>query len=807
MAASATDDNWLFNCWTNIMNELNLNSSRAYSARLGAKIGSRGYHLLAGGSAIFIVLALAAIITSNNKIAFVLLSPATFCLVAATWWKLYLSVLPVNGTDLASRLSKECLAALPNNTSLTTTQLWQALKNDWQSYFMIHHLLLTSEIVDPQIIAGNDNLVNQVFNLAKQIADNNNSEVIEVGYISAALLYYSPGVVKTLVAQKSSGEDILNVVNWLARKLVEDKNRANVKFGGIGRDWSFGFTPLLNKFGFNVSLNIQSHGANFGWLTSSDTVTSLENAFTKNAQAIALIGPVGIGKTTSVYAFAQRLIEGKTKRSLAYHQIISINATDILSVARAANDLERIMISLTNEASHAGHIILFLDDAEAFFSQSPGSFDASQILQSIIQSRYVPLIISLSPQEFERIKAKNSTLASLITPIIVSEMNKEQVMRVLEDQAIGLESQYKVLITYSALITTYNLSDRYDQDTAYPGKAIKLLTQAIELAEQSVVSSHTIEQALEKSKGLKVGSASPIEADELLNLESIIHERMINQSDAVKTVSNSLRRSRAGVTSPKRPIGSFLFLGPTGVGKTELAKSLAATYFRAESNIIRLDMSEYQNSSDVKRILSAGENEANNLILSVRKQPFSVVLLDEIEKAHPNILNLLLQLIDEGNLTDSDGRSVSFKDCIIIATSNAGAQSIRDRVEKGEELNNFKDQLIDEVIKAKLFKPELINRFDDIVLFRPLNQAELTEVVKLMLIEINKTLSPQNIKVNLTEPAINKIVSIGYDPKYGARPMRRTLQKTVEDTVAQKILKGEANAGDTINLDVNDLVI
>jgi ATP-dependent Clp protease ATP-binding subunit ClpA len=272
-------------------------------------------------------------------------------------------------------------------------------------------------------------------------------------------------------------------------------------------------------------------------------------------------------------------------------------------------------------------------------------------------------------------------------------------------------------------------------------------------------------------------------------------------------VAAALRRARAGVSNPKRPIGSFLFLGPTGVGKTELAKSIAATYFGAETNMIRLDMSEYQQPDDVQRLLSTGANESKSLILAVRVQPFSVVLLDEIEKAHPNVLNLLLQLLDEGQLTDTGGRQASFKDCIVIATSNAGAEMIRDRVGKGESLESFEEELTDQLINSHQFRPELLNRFDEIVLFRPLNQAELSQVVSLMLSEVNKTLSTQNISVELTPAATAKIVAAGFDPRLGARPMRRMLQRTVEDSIAARILAGQAKPGDHVVLDVQDLGI
>jgi len=378
-------------------------------------------------------------------------------------------------------------------------------------------------------------------------------------------------------------------------------------------------------------------------------------------------------------------------------------------------------------------------------------------------------------------------------------------MRILEDTALGLEHQHNILIVYGALHEAYRLSGRYEQDEAYPGKAIKLLEQAVTQASDGVVTSESVQQAIEQTRGVKAGSAAPAEADALLHLEDDIHKRMVNQKRAVEVVSNALRRARAGVTNPKRPIGSFLFLGPTGVGKTELAKAIAATYFGAEGNMIRLDMSEYQQPDDVQRLLATGENETSSLLMQVRQQPFSVVLLDEIEKAHPNILNLLLQLLDEGQLTDSSGRGASFKDCIIIATSNAGADTIREKVAAGQSLEDFAGEFTDQLINSGQFKPELINRFDDLVLFRPLNPDELSQVVRLMLVEINHTLENQNISVDLTDAAVAEIVSRGNDPRLGARPMRRALQKAVEDTVAKKILSGEAQPGSQITLDAADL--
>ena len=609
-----------------------------------------------------------------------------------------------------------------------------------------------------------------------------------------------------LVQLKAQPTDIAAMAHWLGRNLTETRT-AKQNFGGIGRDWAFGFTPLLDRLGDNISLSIAKHGAHFGWLTKSAGVQAIEAAFNNRASAVARIGPDGIGKSSSVYALAQRLIEGDTVSSLAYHQVIAINATDITSRARGPGDLEHIMISLANEAGHAGHIILFLDDAQLFFDTSPGAFDATQILLSIIQARSVPIILALSPGDFQRLKTRSQSLASLLTPVVLQELPEADILRILEDTAVGLENRHHVLIAYEALHEAYRLSGRYEQDEAYPGKAIKLLEHAISHSQQSIVSVTSVQQAIEQTHGVKVGTAAAVEADALLHLEDKIHERMINQSHAVKVIASALRRARAGVANPRRPLGSFLFLGPTGVGKTELAKAIAATYYGSEASMVRLDMTEYQQPEDVSRLLSNGQHEAGSLIMAVRQQPFSVVLLDEIEKAHPNVLNLLLQLFDEGQLTDTAGRVVSFKDCIIIVTSNAGANSIRERVASGQSLESFQAEFTDELIRSNQFKPELLNRFDEIVLFRPLEPAELAQVVTLMLGEINQTLANQNISVALTPAAIHAVVSAGYDPRLGARPMRRALQRAVEDTIAQRILRGEAHPGDHITLDAPDLAL
>lgn len=781
----------------------NLHTIRVRKARLARKIGKTGYHILLLFALIFFIAGAALILLHFTHAGYPLIGVAIICLMVAVWYDQDLHPLPPDGSLIEDRLSTDMLGALNPKETYSPQALWTAIGKHWQSMFFAMHFLLPVDLIKESLSTNAADTVT-VWNEAERLANENKSEAIEVGYVAAALLLTSPQIQSILTKDKMNAKDIEAVTAWFGRALA-DIRRDKPFFGGIGRDWASGFTPQLDRFGHNISLSIEDNGSHLGWLTTSPGVTAIKGALTQGATTVALIGDTGIGKTSHIYALAQNILEDPSTPRLAHRQIVGLDPSTILSSAHGPGDLEFIVTNLLGEAMHAGNIILFLDDAQLFFTSGPGSFDITQILLPIVQHRVVQIIMAMTPHDYQRLKNNNPAFAGLVTPVVLQEPGEDDVMRVLEDTALTMEGRNRPFISYEALREAYRLSGRYNQDMAYPGRAIQLVEQSLSHAEGNVVTERSVQQAVEQTRGVKVGAAAPVEANELLHLEDKIHERMINQSRAVSVVAAALRRARAGVANPKRPIGSFLFLGPTGVGKTELAKAIAATYFGAEQNMIRLDMSEYQQPDDVQRLLSNGANESKSLIMAVREQPFSVVLLDEIEKAHPNILNLLLQLLDEGQLTDIGGRPASFKDCIVIATSNAGAETIRERVGKGEPLESFEEALTDQLISAGQFKPELLNRFDDIVLFRPLNQAELAQVVNLMMADVNKTLSSQNISVELTQAANAKIVEAGYDPRLGARPMRRMLQRTVEDSIAARILAGQTKPGDHVVLDVQDL--
>jgi ATP-dependent Clp protease ATP-binding subunit ClpA len=412
----------------------------------------------------------------------------------------------------------------------------------------------------------------------------------------------------------------------------------------------------------------------------------------------------------------------------------------------------------------------------------------------------------MDEQKYLRISKRAPVLVGMLNRIAVAPATKDEAIAIMQDRSILIEFQNHVTYMYQSIAETYRLSERYVYDLAMPGKALQLLESAAHYSEDGLVTARSVQLAIEKTLNIKVSLATADDdREKLLNMEYLIHKRMINQKRAVNVVSDAIRRARAGIRNQNRPIGTFLFLGPTGVGKTELAKALADVYFDGEDHMIRLDMNEYSNAKDSSRLIADGVDNPNSLTALMMKQSFSVVLLDEIEKAHPNVQSMLLQLLDEGILRDINNREISFRDAIIIATSNAGADRIREYIDRGYDISQFEDKIIDELISSNQFRPEFLNRFDEIVVFRPLTKNELLKVINLILIGINKTLDLQKINIKVTDEAKKYLVDTGYDPRLGARPMRRIVQRAVENIVAKKMLSGEIQSGGSIEISLDQV--
>ncbi len=646
---------------------------------------------------------------------------------------------------------------------------------------------------------------------AKAIARQTGSSTISAVVLVVALVRQHPQSETLLAHLQLKNDDLTQGIMWHnhINELIRRQGTSK-RTGGIARDWSFGWIPSLSRFGHNLSQSIGSHGVLSVKLEAHEEALAqlIATLGSKGSRNAVLVGPTGVGKTEIINVLAEKLMDADAAvpADLKFRQIFLLDASSLIAAAPGRGELETLIMHLLGEAYSAKNIIICLDNAQLFFEEGLGSVDLSNVLLPILEAGRLRLILTMDEQRYLQISARNAQLTNALSRIMVAPASREETIAVMQDQLISIEFHRNVTYMYQALLEAYRLSERYVHDLAMPGRALKLLESAAGYAEGGLVTAHSVQQAIEKTMDVKVSVASSDDdREKLLNLETLIHARMINQTRAVTVVSDALRRARAGVRNQNRPIGTFLFLGPTGVGKTELAKALADVYFGGEDRIIRLDMNEFVSSNDVSRLIADGADDSGSLTARVMKQPFSVILLDEIEKAHPNVLMTLLQLLDEGILRDVKNREVSFRDAIIIATSNAGADRIREQIERGLDIEQFEDQFTDELISTGQFRPEFLNRFDEIVMFRPLKKDELLQVVDLMLVEVNKTLALQQVSVRVSDEAKLYLVDSGYDPKLGARPMRRVVQRAVENTVAKQMLSGKVEPGGIVEISLEEV--
>jgi ATP-dependent Clp protease ATP-binding subunit ClpC len=655
-----------------------------------------------------------------------------------------------------------------------------------------------------QVVSTNREDMKVIFEEALRISKEVGGR-ITAGVLLLAMVRQLPNKETLMGHLQLDEEDLLRGIQWYhhLRDMIDTSYAHSAKPGGVGRDWSFGWIPNLSRYGQNISEQGVAQTD-----VRSETIDQIMQAMSNGRGAIALVGQTGVGKTEIVYELASGLMSTSESvpDALRYHQVFMLDATRLLSVASERGALEGLIQALLSEAYSAKNIVICLDNAHIFFEEGVGSVDLTNMLLPILEAGRLPIILALDEQRYLQISKRTPALAAAVNRVNVQPTNEVDTLRILEEQLPVLEFKRKVTYMYQALREAYKLSERYVYDIAMPGQAISLLDAAADYAESGLVTARSVQMAIEKTIGVKTSVVDDeSERETLLNLEALIHQRMIGQERAVGVVADALRRARAGIRNQKRPVGTFMFLGPTGVGKTELAKSLAAVYFGGEHNIIRLDMNEFVSSDDVARLIADGTEDTGSLTAQVMKQPFSVILLDEIEKAHSSVLATLLQLLDEGILRDTRGREVSFRDTIVIATSNAGADRIQEYLHRGYSLSQFEDTFVDELISGNLFHPEFLNRFDELVVFAPLSKAELLQVVDLILVDVNKNVSDQKITVAVSQEAKEYLVEAGYDPRLGARPMRRVVQRSVENTVAKLMLAKAVQPGGTVEINVDQV--
>lgn len=612
---------------------------------------------------------------------------------------------------------------------------------------------------------------------------------------------------KLLDANNMTQDDIAVLTEWFQNHRREEeiltkfwRKESMDRVIPIGMNWASGYTPNLDKFGKewkDYPLRLDEH---FFFSVYKRHIEIAERILAQSGRNnVLLVGEEGVGKHFVLMGL-ERLIEtGRALPELAFKRFVWLNIDALLAGVENTGVLRERLGAIFSEALYAGIIVLGIERIHSLLD--PAFPEISDVLVPFLQSDRSQVVATTTPQFYSSRITPRSDMVSEFVNVTVEGLSLKDTLIAMQEVVHLVEKRERVFIPYLSLKKLIDLADRFSLEVSRPQRDINLLEEAISFIkgkQKSVLEPPDILELLSERTGIPMGAFSEEEKGKLLRLEEVMHERLVDQEEAVSAIAKALKRGRAGVRAPDRPIGTFLFLGPTGVGKTTAAKALASLYFGREDAMIRFDMSEYQNLEDVNRLI-------DGLAQQVRKRPYTVLLLDEIEKSHLNILNLFLQVLDEGVLTDTTGLKVDFRHLIIIGTSNAGSEFIRAHInEAGSEV--FDRELLDYLQKRALFRPEFLNRFDAIVTFKPLGTKELKAIAHLLLQDFALRMKKDHaITFVVSDDISDYLAQKGFDPAYGARPMRRLMQDTIETLIAERLIKGEIKKGDRVQLGLSDL--
>lgn len=718
----------------------------------------------------------------------------------------------------------------------------------------------------------------EILEISGIFADKFKSEYIETEHILLGILQQGENLAVNIL--KEAGIDDKSIVELIIDTVGLDSVTTNKENKPNYPTRTQTSSKILDKYGKNLTLVASQNKIDpvIGREKEIERAIQILSRRTKNNPVF--IGDPGVGKTSVAEGLAANIASGNVPDNLIGKVLYTLDMGSMLAGAKYRGEFEERIKQVVDEVVKNGNIILFIDELHTIIgagSTGESTIDASNILKPVLSRGDIQIIGATTIDEYRKHIEKDSALERRFQPVLITEPTKEETIKILEGLREKYESHHNVKITDEAIVAAVDLSIRYITDRFLPDKAIDLIDESasrvrlreinsqknilnsekyilskeindelnrdigknldldistkssqgivnIEIPKKSyigIVDKEIIAEVVELWTGVPVNKIVEEEAERLLNLEEILHGRVVGQDQAVKSISRAIRRSRAGLKDPKRPIGSFLFLEPTGVGKTELCKALAEVQFGDENQIIRIDMSEYMEKHAVSKLIGSppgyvGYNEGGQLTEKVRRNPYSVVLFDEIEKAHEDVFNILLQILDDGRLTDSKGRMVDFKNTILIMTSNVGATKINKKnhqvlgfgtnKDKEEETKDQYDKMKESImgeLKQK-FKPEFLNRIDDIIVFHPLEEYHIYEIVKLMTREVIERLKSLNIDLKMSEEAVKLIAQEGMDLEYGARPLKRAIQKELEDTLSEAILKGDIKKGSSVVAEIED---
>jgi ATP-dependent Clp protease ATP-binding subunit ClpC len=574
----------------------------------------------------------------------------------------------------------------------------------------------------------------------------------------------------------------------------------------ISRDWTSKPTPLLDQYSFDLTDLARRNKLGF-LIGHKKEFEMLLDVLSRPLKPNALVlGEAGSGKTAIIDHLAYRIVQDDVPKVLFDKRLVSLRIDDLIS----GNNFEEISKRISNiidEVVLAGNVILFIPNIHILFKPNPGGVNFIELLLPAIKDYSIPVIANTTPSDFKKYIERNSDFLEQFEIIRIQELTEEEAVRLLIYRAVLLERDYKIFIPFNVIRRAVYLGVRYFHTKPLPTCALELFERAVGKVikeNKKIITLEDLDQVAEENSSIPIQKAGEDEVAKLLNLENLIHKKFINQDAAVSSVARALREYRSGLSRKGGPIATFLFVGPTGVGKTELSKILAEIQFGSKNAMLRFDMSEFQDKLSIYKLIGQPDGSVGGTLTdAVFEHPYSLILLDEFEKAHPDVLNIFLQVFDDGRLTDSLGKTVNFENTIIIATSNANSDFIKEEIEKGQKVEEIASE-----VKKKLtnfFKPELLNRFSDIVVFRDLNKEEIKQIAGLLMNDLKKTLEEEKgIILIFDEDILNILADKGYDPVFGARPLRKVISEEIKSILAEDILRSKLERGDTLKIIFKD---
>ena len=603
---------------------------------------------------------------------------------------------------------------------------------------------------------------------------------------------------RLLQTKGANYQDLLVSAQWWDSVFSSPPSDTQMHFGrpGIGLELLYGYTPQLNQYSEDLAA---PQAFTHHLIGRQDIVSRIERTLT-SGKSVILTGLPGVGKTTIVLEFARRAAAGELGPHMVYKRVMELNYNFLLSENIDLNQKKTKFSELLLEAANAGNVILVIKDLYRITHSQLEGLDFTDILEKYMAAKNLKIIAVSSQMEYDRFIAPNARLSKFFEPIEAVAPGVDIAQKILFESASLWEKQKSLLISVQALRAILDGCDRYITDTPFPEKALELLDFVITFMEtqsKSHMTADDVNVVLSEKTGISLARLSQKEKDLLSRLEDELHLRLVGQDAAVSLIAKSLRARTVGVKNEDRPIGSFLFLGPTGVGKTQTAKTLAVIYYGSQSHIIRFDMAEFTGPEGVSRLIgSVSQNQPGVLTTAIKNRPASLLLLDEIEKAPSEVFNLFLTLLDEGFITDAFGKKIICRHLFVIATSNAGAEYVRQLVMQGASGELLQKEVLDYVQKNRIFSPEFLNRFDGAVVFEPLTTPQLEAVAKLMLEDLRQIILKKNIDIEIAPEVYSKLAGEGYQPEFGARPMRRIVDITLGDIISREILAGTVKPGD-----------